>query len=326
MFAQPTLQVARDRYGNPLIVPEAGGEPVAYRRISGVADTVASREGLADWKLRQVALGMGRRPDLVQLAATVATNSDDADKKKLRGIFKDAMDAASSDAAANVGTSLHTWTERADTGGDLSGMKDPTAIAGVAAYREALEARGLRPLAAEVFVVVDELQVAGTLDRLYAMFPPDGPPLVVVGDTKSGQNSPEYASSTEIQVACYAHGALYDPATGQRTPLSSVGVSQALGLLVHLPAGGGTCTIHSLDLERGWTMAHVAVAVRAWRGTPEAPQWWPAHLAHLGMSADPKPREIRAWAASRGIYCPDRGRVPGAVRAAYEQARLAGAS
>src|SRR5262249_49765222 len=67
-----------------------------------------------------------------------------------------------------------------------------------------------------------------------------------------------------IQLAIYAHAdAIYNSDNGFRRPMPEV--RQDLGLVIHLPAGNGNCTLHAVDLEQGWEAAQLAISVREWR-------------------------------------------------------------
>ena len=257
-FNQLGEDIARDRWGRPLIVPEGGGKPIPYTRISTLAKALDSKEGLMSWKQRMVALGIGKRPDLAQLAAV----TDPSDKRKMKELVDAAMAAAESDKAANVGTTLHSLTEQLDRGTlesiPAQHMED------ISAYEQAT--KGLEMKAAELFVVNDAVQAAGTFDRLVQL--PDG--RVVIADLKTGQTEPTYPHGVTTQCAIYARSHLYNIAESARTAyLPDLGVSTDVGLLIHLPAGKGTCDLYLLDLNVGWQLAQTAVAVReVYKGKP----------------------------------------------------------
>ena len=112
-FAAPAAaEPKRDRWGRPLIPPADGGKSIPYTRVSTLAKELDNKEGLMLWKQRMVALGIGKRPDLAEMAAVTAPD----DKGKLSEIVKAAMAAAESDKAANTGTVLHALTEQFDKG------------------------------------------------------------------------------------------------------------------------------------------------------------------------------------------------------------------
>lgn len=261
-FDKPVLDIPRDRWGRPLIVtPDGKGAPVPYTRISTLAKALDDKSALMRWKQRQVALGMGLRPDLVALAKTAKAD----DKKRLDEIAQTAMDAAQSDAAANMGTALHSMTEAVDAGADPASF-GPEYTADLTAYKNAMA--GFKIVASELFVVVDEIQAAGTFDRLLGI-PGYG---TCVGDVKTGQHEPDYPHGATQQIAAYSRGHLYTPEKLRVAHLPSVGVNQEVGLLIHLPAGKGRCDLYLLDLNIGWAMVQTSVAVRsAFKSKPLTP-------------------------------------------------------
>lgn len=247
--AQP-VEIPRDRWQRPLITPVDGGKPIPYTRVSTLAKVLDDKSALTKWLQRQVVIGMGARPDLVGLAQAFKT-----DDKKLNDIVETAMTAAESERAANIGTTLHAFSEQVDDGIDIS--KIPTEFqADMAAYREAM--KPLKILAKEAFVVTDEVEAAGTFDRLVQL--PDG--RIVVADLKTGRHEPKYPHSATTQIAVYSRGHLYDPERGRIGHLPQLGVDQSTGLLIHLPAGTATCDLYLLDLNVGWALAQTSVAVK----------------------------------------------------------------
>lgn len=251
-FATPVADIPRDRWGRPLIAPEGGGKPVPYTRVSTLAKALDDKTALTNWKCRQVALGMARRADLVAKASSIPAD----DKRTMDEVVKDAMTAAESERAANIGTALHALTEQVDAGTPVDTLPE-FARADLAAYSAAMS--GIEIIASEMFVVVDEVQAAGTFDRLVRL--PDG--RVVVADVKTGQHDPNYPHGVTQQIAAYSRGHLYDPDRGRVGHLPSLGIDQAAGLLIHMPAGTGTCALYLLDLTVGWSLVQVSVAVRA---------------------------------------------------------------
>lgn len=244
-------QVKRDRWGRPLIAPPGGGTPEPYTRISSLAKVLDDKTALMRWKQRMVATGIGMRPDLAQLASVVK-----GDDRKLDEVVEQAMSAAETSRAANVGTTLHALTEHVDAG-TLPEHVPAELWPDLDAYERAM--RPIEVLAVEAFVVVDELKAAGTFDRLVRL--PDG--RVVVADIKTGKHEPNYPHAATIQVATYSRGHLYDPVKDRVGHLPALGVDQRTGLLIHLPAGTGTCDLYLLDLEIGWHLAMTATAVKS---------------------------------------------------------------
>ena len=253
-FTAPTLEIPRDRWGRPLITPEGGGKPEPYTRISTLCKALDTEDGLKLWYGRMTALGVARNPALLAQASTLTKNPDD--KKQLNTLVDSAMNIAGAYDARELGTALHRLTEIADTEGDLSNMQ-PAQQQDLDAYIEAT--KHLTVLAVEKFVVVDQVKAAGNFDRLYQL--PDG--RIVIGDLKTGSSAADFPLPIAVQTGLYANGSLYDHTTNTRTPLT--GVSTDVALLVHLPAGTGTCTLHLLDIRGALAAAQVAVSIREWR-------------------------------------------------------------
>lgn len=247
----PELDIDRDRWGRPLIVPVGGTKPEPYTRVSTLAKTLDDKTALAKWMCRQTAIGLSERPDLVSL---IGASRDD--KKVVGGAVDKAMATAKSDEASNVGTTLHSLTERYDAGTYDDSFVASELHADVCAYAFAME--HIKIQAAELFVVCDELRAAGTFDRIVTL--PDG--RTMVADIKTGQNEPKYPHGSTTQIAIYSRGTPYTPDKGRTKPLAELGVSQTEGLLIHLPAGQRRCDLYIVDLTIGWALATVATKVR----------------------------------------------------------------
>lgn len=245
-------EIERDHWGRPKVVPPEGGKAIAYTRATTYVDALDSKEGLMRWRSRMTALGLATRPDL-----TLAIQSTDPDDRRaIDGIVDQALDAAKASAAATTGTALHQLTERIDGGGTLDGLALPDEHrASLDAYRQATA--GIEWSAIEQFRVHDELRIGGTADRIAVI---DG--RSVIADVKTGKI--DYPGAFAMQLAVYAHSVPYDPATGSRLP-DSPEVDLERGLIIHLPAGGGVCTLHWIDLAAGWEAVQLAGRVRAWR-------------------------------------------------------------
>lgn len=254
----------RDRWGRPLIVPPEGGDPVPYTRVSTLAKALDDLNQLMAWKQRKTAEGLVRRPDLLTRVAGALANGDpDTDwptKRALNDVCSEATEAAGASKGSSAGTGFHALTEAIDRGEEPL-FVPPGDAERLDAYRKATA--GYTSLMAEVFVVCDELRVAGSFDRLWLC--PDM--RTRVGDLKTGKSEADYPLATATQVAIYAHGKRYDPETGQRRPLDEH-LDMTTGLLVHMPASGG-CRVIPLDLDKGWLAAQTAASVhhtiRRWK-------------------------------------------------------------
>lgn len=153
------VEIPRDHWGRPLVLPPQGGKRVAYRRTTTFVGCLDDTTGLQRWKTRMVALGMGQRKDLTLAAA--AANPDD--KKTLDDIAEKALEQAQAGAAAMTGTALHSLTERIDRGQEL-GHVPHEYVEDLKAYEKATA--HIEWLDIECFRVHDEWQVAGTADRI----------------------------------------------------------------------------------------------------------------------------------------------------------------
>lgn len=253
-------EIARDRWGRPLITPPGGGTPVAYTRVSTLAKALDDLNNLMAWKARKTAEGLVRRPDLLTLVSGAIANGDpDTDwptKRALNDAVGQAMEAAGASKGATAGTGFHSLTEAIDKGNEPLFVGEADRVR-LDAYRVATA--GIEWLEIEQFIVNDTVRAAGTFDRLGRL--PDG--RVVVADLKSGKSEADYPLSTTVQIATYANGHRYDPETGARSPLHA-DLDASEGLLIHLPPSGG-CTLYRLDLTLGWEAAQLAHKVAALR-------------------------------------------------------------
>ena len=244
------LGIPRDRYGRPMVVPPGGGKATAYTRCTTYVGVLEDTYNLSRWQQRMVALGLAQRPDLVLAAA-----AHHDDKDELNKVCQSAMDAAAAGAAAGIGTALHKVTQRIDRGEDVELKTLPEAYrADIRAYTDATAA--LKRIAVEQFVVNDDLKVGGTPD-LVVEFNGER----YIADKKTG--SIEWgAGKIAMQLAMYSRSVFYDHETRTRTP---IGVNQDLGIVIHLPAGEGTCRLQWVNISAGWKAVQLATDVRTWR-------------------------------------------------------------
>lgn len=253
-------RVPRDGKKRYLLPDPVTGETIPWRRVSTLKKALANEYGLNKWKLRQVARGVAMRPDLATLAASVSDPKSEQGKETLSSVASQAQDAAGSRSGANLGTALHAAAERLDRGEPLDSISLPAPYNyDLAVYdrfkRANPELLRTQPNHVERVLVVPELQVAGTLDRLYNRR---------VGDLKTGQDAHEYGQlELAVQLACYAHAAYwYDLDTGQYEPVPEIDQNSAL--MIHLPAGGsGRIDVYQVDIAAGWVAAQVAHQVLA---------------------------------------------------------------
>jgi hypothetical protein len=231
-----------------MIVPPKGGKPVPYTRTTTVAGSLDDGTALVAWKLRMAAAGLTLRPDLLLAASAHRDNKLEMDK-----LVEDAMEAAGATRQANIGTALHTLTEKLDRGEDLGVIPDDY-VADIQAYADAT--KDFTNVSIEQFCVLDKFKIAGTPDRIVEY---KGEKFI--SDLKTGSIS--YPNKIAMQLAVYAHGLPYDPATATRGSWGDINTEK--GIIVHLPAGGGECTLHFVDLVHGWKGIQLAMKVRKHR-------------------------------------------------------------
>lgn len=249
----------RDGWGRYLLPPpeDPDAKPVAWTRATTVAKAPEDQGGLIKWGQRMVVAGLGKRPDLVALAAS----TDPEDKRALGKIAKDAEEAGGAATGRNTGTAIHSAIEAVNRGNEPLPLFD----AEVKAYRAALAKAGLEPVPefVERIVVNAEHRIAGTFD--VALRDKSSGDLYVA-DLKTG--SVDYPASFAIQLAIYAtadHLVCPDYKHFEEVP----GWSHDRGVIIHLPQGG-PCELHWIDLEQGRKGLEVALSVREWRSTAKA--------------------------------------------------------
>ena len=248
-----TVEITRDRYGRPMVVPPKGGKAIPYTRTTTVAGSLDDATALIAWKMRMAAAGLTVRPDLLLAASAARDNKLEMDR-----IIEVAMEAAGATAQATIGTAIHTLTEKHDRGEDL-GVIPEDYVADIQAYDAAT--KHFENVFIEQFCVLDKYKIAGTPDRIVRY---KGE--LFISDLKTGSIS--YPNKIAMQLAVYAHGLPYDPATAVRSSWGDV--NQERGIIVHLPAGSGKCKLHFVDIKQGWKGIELAMKVRTFRDTKKS--------------------------------------------------------
>jgi hypothetical protein len=275
------VEIPRDHFKRPKIIPAAGGKPVAYTRCTTFVGCLEDNYNLQRWSERHIAKGFGLQPNLAGAAAITD------DKNTLNKLVEDAKDAAEIWRAALHGSTVHALTERLDRGqpipavGEVGYVDDAGHIgivtegmlASLEAYRQAMA--GFKMLHIERFCVLDTLKIGGTPDRVVSF---NGE--AYIADVKTG--SIEWGTlKMAMQLAVYARSFLYDPANGGR---EVHGASTTRGIIIHLPAvddpAEARCDLHWIDIETGWKKVLIARDVREARGLK---------FAHLTKPFDGKP-------------------------------------
>jgi hypothetical protein len=316
-FADAAAEVERAGNGNPLII-QPDGSRLEYTRASSLGDFITSNDFLIEWQLCNLAVALGRRRDLADQCAVepYTTGFDEPDqrtksesKKRLMRLIERLLDSVKIDERADRGTVVHAVTEQ-----DYDGFVPISVITEHAAFNHWLAINNAVRVGSEIFVVNDELRVAGTFDHLFYI---EGFGLII-GDTKNGRNSNPLGFG--CQFANYSRSVVYDPATGKRTRLAAwvmqnygldvpEGVNQDFALLLSVKAavdgGIGEVKVSEVNVKWGYEMCKLAAAVRDARNDTAGRVLQSKRLKHVkGVAAKKLAHEAiieRLWnAESRG--------------------------
>ncbi|WSJ69033.1 hypothetical protein OG294_24575 [Kitasatospora sp. NBC_01302] len=294
-------EVPRDGWKRPLVVPKGGGKPRALTRTTTFIDCIEDKSALTSWGKRMTLVGAARKPSLLAGLQDLNPASREG-KAALDRAAEHAAEIAGANDRREKGTHLHALSELVDQGKPLPPGTSASDLADMAAYKAATA--DFDVAAVEQFVVVDELGAGGTFDRMlhYSGPGPDGRYIegLFIGDLKTG--SVEYGGlKMAAQLAVYAHGEMYDHTlfpVDQRdqrelaqwkrsdvpAELAAVAyaplpaVNQDWGVIIHLPAGQGECSLYWADLRLGWRAARLALDIRRMRGEKGALARFPSSI------------------------------------------------
>jgi hypothetical protein len=278
----------------------------SYQRTSKLLENIETDTWhLDEWKQNMLAIGLSMRSDLV-LGVAAAAQFDpltgkltiDA-KSALRGLRRQASEAAKSRAGQVQGNALHTATERLDLGESVEQIGLPRPFdADLRAYETLKRAMGLtfRPEHIERTVRNSATASAGTFDRLgecellveRGMLSP-GELLVV--DVKTEGDPLKNLIHIGPQLADYAYADdmfvpeprpvtdddPHGPFRGRYEPLPNV--SRLVGLMIHVRDGRAVPYI--VDLTAGWRSAQRAAAQRDELAASKTPLGNPGCWAQL---------------------------------------------
>lgn len=289
--AHGEVETKRDRFGRYLIPHPDTGKEQAWTRATTFAKSISDTYALGQWGLRMALLGATIRPDIVQRAHGKHVK---ADKQLLDELTADLKNAAGDKVAANLGTSMHSFTEMADRawhtpGGPRSVLDQvpPDCRPMVETYIRLLEETGLEPVPhlIEFTTVVKQYGVAGTSDNCYKVTKPLvlkigraevhlSPGEYVGGDKKTGKDLDYGWQEIAIQIALYVQGLNASGVWDRKDekwvpdPLNGAKVRLDAGIVIHLPVDKEAekqPAVYGLDLESGWNAAVLCERVRAWR-------------------------------------------------------------
>lgn len=170
-------------------------------------------------------------------------------KSMLKELAAEAFEAGDGFVKAETGTRIHKLTELHDLGQPMPDDVTSSELRDIAAYAAALKKLNVEILAVEQFVVIDELKVAGTLDRRIRYDSPAlGRRITAIGDVKTGRVDFGAGKMTR-QLAAYAMGKGYDWTKPEERV--TFRTNREYGLIFHLAAGKGVCDVYEIDLKKG---------------------------------------------------------------------------
>lgn len=276
-----------------------------WRRVSTLIKKVDTNTSALDaWKKRQVLLGAARRDDIILGVKALGAPDpvlgwNEPTKKKLNAWAEDCMTAAGSSAGATEGTAMHDLTERVDRGEPIdqvaAGLPGPAA-ASLRAYAKLRELNGWRSVELERTVVCDELEVAGSFDRIDEI-----PSLSALGgwtcqhghvhgagesravvDVKTEKDPLLNGLHIGPQLAIYSRAKRMWVPPGQYVDAPCV--RQNVAIVVHVR--DGKAVPYFVDLTAGWEAAQAAA--RQLQREKEAKKWF----APVPGIIEPKPAEV----------------------------------
>lgn len=256
----------------------ANGAPMYYddngknqrgSRPSGWGKELDDENALVNWKIDRAASGVAH--DKALQARYVAIDLDDPDTKPQRSTLRQAaINAGRGDEASDIGTALHSMSERWEQDDEFS-PPEPY-LSSLTSYGEGLERLGLESVLFEYQVVNETYRAAGTADRLWVttkpLVTPDGEILpvgtLILGDLKTGKTLDFSLPGYFVQMYLYASGRRYDViADGFHDDQPEV--NQRWAIIAHMPSVGGGCEFIWVDLSVGEFGAYLVQQVRTWR-------------------------------------------------------------
>lgn len=283
--------VTGGRYNLPDQLTQA---PRRWTRATTFAETLSDLYAINLYKLQMATIGFANNPYLLEEFEGVT--------REERGVYRDRLNTAHWKAArlagdkvpANWGTEMHNWIERLSRDEITLDDVHPNYRDEVAAWAAAMAEADLSavPGLIERRVAVPLYNVAGTLDqvdrvhrgrtvrineKIFRLNAGEH----VIGDVKSGRDLSYAENEISQQMAIYAHGiregkvAKWDQEanegegawTWEKIDIDPKSVRQDVGVVMHVPIGQKKCTLHWIDLQKGWDALQLAEAVRDWRRT-----------------------------------------------------------
>lgn len=248
------------------------------KSVTAVAKIPDNQEGIVKWRMRRLAVGLARSPQIIESVAAHFT--DDA---KVNDLIEEAMIVGGGNVASESGTAAHRVTERTDLGEDMiltSRAEDVQTrwlalleIAGIEIVTHFVERCVVYPaqLICGKFDRVGRVLPGGTIARLY----PELVGKLVMLDLKTGKGATKYPHGTACQLALYANAPLMadfwsglDGLVTKFDPLPEE-LDRNVGFIVSITTEESA--IYSLNIAAGWrAIERVIFPAVAWRKVPKA--------------------------------------------------------
>lgn len=277
VWTSKDVKVPRNQQKRPrILMPD--GKLKVYSRPSGAGGILEDHEQLQRWQIRNAGLGLSASPELALKFRDLAdVHGEDA--READSLLQQAQVLAGSEDRSAYGTDLHELTERVDMGLPVAPL-----TAGIGrdldAYIKCRDMLGLEIHAVEVFGVLDEWSMAGTIDRV-GTFPGAGladDELAILDVKTSGKWKPRTEHMHEllkysrgkfaIQMAIYQQLQQYNLESGERRDLiPGYKISDKWGFIIHIPATLGMFRVERVDLQRGRDGIELVRDVKEWRNS-----------------------------------------------------------
>lgn len=271
-FAPPPVtnrRPTRDQWGhyNDLpAIPGFGSGP--FPNVTTIADTLSDKYHLGKWQERQVALGIGKDPELYEKVRTRVTGKrfnpySNHGKAELNKFVKWAHETAGSYEGAAKGTLFHEHAEAWEAGvhpDELDLSENERKM--LSAYVKLRKTEGIRSTEyIERTVFIEEIGAAGTLDSIDI----DTDGTWRIADRKTNKSLAFSHMSMPGQLAAYANAShILDHDTWTWMPMPPV--AKDIGLVYWVPAiNPGHAELIEADLVTGWKYIKASVRTRQWR-------------------------------------------------------------
>lgn len=242
-----------------------------YKRTTTFIDVLQDEYLLKQWGKRNVAWGMGQRPDLILAATACKPDTDKSqpgeDKSLLNDIVRQAQETAEHMKGATIGTSLHKLTHRMDRGEELGYIPEPYPQ-DLKAYDETIKRLGIEWVSIESFRVYDGwvdpncqhkwgeckcMGIGGTVDRIgwYKG-------RLRIFDIKTGSDFNKMGHAMQLNM--YGRMVPYQ-FPGDTRGVDPDEIDLDVGYIIKLPEGQGHCELEAMDLRKGHQACEVAKLV-----------------------------------------------------------------